>query len=271
MSNLRSLQRQFLEAILDRASSNRPLAFVEARGLTPAARMDIYRNNIQMALSKALEATYPVVVRLVGDDYFRYLARMYVAQTPSVSGNLEDYGAGFAEFIEEHLALHQLPYLADLARLEWALHEVYQAPASGPFGAEALAALVALPPDQVRLHINTASRLLASNYPILQIWNANQDNAGDVGVSLDAGGVHLLVHQRDLQVEILPIGSGDYAFLAGCVGNDDLVAAYEAASSIDPELDLGVCLDKFIRHGALTGWSLRSYQITKETVDECCQ
>ena len=85
----------------------------------------VYRNNYRCNLVQALELAYPVLVEMVGDVFFEYLGRRYVSETPSLSGNLHEYGRDFGAFIERQEDCRIYPYLGDIARLEYSLHRFY--------------------------------------------------------------------------------------------------------------------------------------------------
>ena len=82
----------------------------------------VYRNNYRGNLHDTLAAAYPVVLQLVGADFFRYMACQFIEATPSRSGNLTGYGASLGDFIADFSPAKELPYLADVARLEWCYH-----------------------------------------------------------------------------------------------------------------------------------------------------
>jgi hypothetical protein len=73
----------------------------------------VYRNNYRGNLHDALAGAYPVIVQLVGEDFFRYMARCYIGAHPSRSGNLYHYGDKLAEFVADFEPAQGLAYLAD--------------------------------------------------------------------------------------------------------------------------------------------------------------
>lgn len=251
MHSLRELQFKFAEAVLERADT-RIRQLVRANGLSGARRLQVYRNNVFAGLTSALGAVYPVVERLVGDGFFRYAADRYIRLHPSTSGNLHDFGGAFAEFLAAFPAAAGLPYLTDVARLEWAYHQVFHAAEHAPLD---LSALRAIPPEgylALKFHLHPASRLLHSDYPVLRIWEVNQaDYEGDGTVDLSQGGDQLLVIRRELRVELQPLGKGEYTLLTALAANHDLASACEAALSIEPDFDLTACLQRHVARGTL--------------------
>ena len=118
-----------MSARLDRLQADFAAALVEpsaAAALTPAlvghdagvlGRLALYRGNVSAAWEKALANAYPVVRALVGNEFFGGLARAYGRAHPSVSGDLNHFGARFAEFIDGFEHARSLPYLGDVAAL----------------------------------------------------------------------------------------------------------------------------------------------------------
>jgi len=138
-------------------------------------RFDIYRNNVAASLVAALARSFPVVERMVGEEYFAALALAYVRQSPPTSRILADYGDGFPEFVEGFTPLADYPYLADMARLELIRIAVMRAAdmpsdrdVGDAVGAEALL--------QMRCMLSPSARLIASPYPIATLWKRHQDD-----------------------------------------------------------------------------------------------
>ena len=92
------------------------------------ARFAIHRNTVFVGLIETLRSTFPVIGRLVGEDFFRAAARAFAADHPPKSPVLAEYGEGFAGFLEEFEPARELPYLADVARLEWLRNLAFHAP-----------------------------------------------------------------------------------------------------------------------------------------------
>jgi hypothetical protein len=137
-------------------------------------RLAVYRHGALANLASALAGTYPVVTRLVGDAFFAEAARRHALATPSASGNLDDYGGDFPAFLAGYPHAQGVPYLADVARLEWALHEARRAAAARPLDLARLATLTPEGAGAVRVVLHPSVHLVASAYPVLAIWEANQ-------------------------------------------------------------------------------------------------
>ncbi len=121
------------------------VAEIEPVGLPAEACLRIYRNHLVTTLSAALESTFPVVCRLVDKRFFAYAAHEYLRQHPPQSRCLAEYGAELADFLSGFEPCKDLPYLADVARFEWALNTAATVPEASPLEIEALAAI---PPER---------------------------------------------------------------------------------------------------------------------------
>jgi hypothetical protein len=255
MPALPELQRGFAAAIFGEGDA--PFVDHVRDGRFPGARLvQIYRNNTFASLTAALEAVYPVVVRLVGDGFFRYAADTYIHAHPSTSGNLHDFGGRFGAFLATFPAAASLPYLPDVARLEWAYHRVFHAADHPPL---ALAQLAAVPPaqhGQLVFGLHPATRLLESDYPVLRIWQANQPGAADEHVDLDTGGDRLLVFRRALDIEFKRLSAGELRLLRAFSVERRFAEASTAALEAEAQLDLGEILRQHVALGTVASFRL---------------
>jgi hypothetical protein len=229
-----------------------------SRGVATERRLQVYRNNLYASLGSALAAVYPVVARLVGDAYFRQLARAYVARHPSTSGNLHAFGDRLPAFLRAQASLGALPYLADVAALEWAGHEVYHESDGTDFDTISFAEVPAEAQPRIRLHLQLATRFVASPYPVLAIWRAHQshDDEGVTAVALDEGGVRLLVARAGFEVEYRVLGRAEDRWLRALAEGRTLAVALQAALEVDAGFDLGATLGRHLALGSFRGWSL---------------
>lgn len=210
MPALRELQAEFAAVLNGTGQGN--AALIRADGLSPATRIAIYQNNGLSNYRSALQAVYPVVHALTGDDWFRHYAGLYIAENPSSSGDIQLYGESFPDYLA---ALDALPYLADVAWLEWQVHCVFHAADVAPLWVEALAGLSSS--EQTRLHfqLHPACRLLRSDYPIQRIWAVNQPGfQGDAQVQLDdGGGTPLLIQRQGAEIHLVSLPAAAFQLL----------------------------------------------------------
>jgi Putative DNA-binding domain len=198
-----------------------------------------------------------VVRRLVDTPFFHGAVDAYVEAYPSRSGDLNEYGAGFGDFLESYDPASGLPYLPDVARLEWAIDESHRAADSNVSRDDVLRALAAIPAEDLpalRLRMDPSCRLLASSYPVLSIWQVNQpDHRGDMLVDLEAGPDRLRIRREPDVVALERIGGAEYAWLAALMAGVALAAAIERAQAAEATFDLGTVLHRFIGDGTIAG------------------
>jgi hypothetical protein len=171
-------------------------------------RLRPYRDTTLGALAGALAAIHPVCERLVGAEPFRELARRCARERPSRSPDLNDYGE-LADFVAGFAPARALPYLADVARLEWALHHARHAALGPPLEPARLTA-------DSRIALAPGTSLVASPYPVDRIWETNQPgNASDTEVRLDAGAVQLAVAREPAGAGFSRLESAEFELLRG--------------------------------------------------------
>lgn len=244
-------QQLFAEALFD--ARRAPSALAQFKGELAARRFDLYRGNLGETWSKTLAGAYPVVLALVGEEFFGGLAQAYGRAHPSDSGDLNRFGAHFAAFLTDFPHVADYPYLPDMARLEWALHRAHYAPAAEGVTAQQIAAL---PPDQVetaRLRLHPACQLLASEWAVIPLWQAHQQDDG-VGFPADmAAPSHGLVARPLWKTQVVPLTRGGHAALAVLERGGEFGAALDAAFDIDEDFDVAGNLQLWIDHAVIVG------------------
>ncbi len=243
-------QHAFAAALLD-AERPCPAGLVTWNGSDPARRFAVYRNNVITSLIDALADNFPVTRELVGDDFFRAMARAFVVASPPRSPFLALYGGAFPAFIEHFEPARSVPYLADVGRLERLRLIAYHAEDVNPLDdadwRQALARGDALPGARLRLHPSLG--MVRSRYAVYSLWAAHQGE-------LDLGAVApyrpedaLIVRPRwDVLVVALRPGAGHFLqqlMTGACFG--DSVAA---ATDNHPDFDLAATLADLVRVGA---------------------
>jgi hypothetical protein len=247
MPDLDRLQRLMCSAVRGRHEPELD-DLIEGGGLQPEARLRIYRNHAILTLTEALKATFPVVCRLVDERFFGYAAHRYIGVNPPSHPCLSEYGESFADFLATFPACRELVYLADVARLEWAINRALHAAA-----ADAADRSVLRTSDPV-LMLHPSLQLVASRWPIERIWRANQpDGNNDEAINLDAGGARLLVFRRDDRVVIIGIEESAYAFLDGIAHGARLEEAIRAAMRIALSCNSAATLDLLFAEGLIVG------------------
>ena len=240
MSRLADLQRIFAAFLRDPADGQvlLELGCVGKEPLPHRARLDVYRNNVASSLIDALAALYPVCQRLVGEEFFRAMARAYLDRRMPDSlprqASLIGYAPDFAGFLVSFEPARGLPYLPDVARLEHAWHRVYHGADATPVTARDLQAYVATHGeqalDQMVLGLAPAHQLLMSPYPVSRIWQANQPGQnGEVAIADEDRNERIFVVRPQTQVEVRRVSPGAFALLCAVQGGVPLGRALIAA------------------------------------------
>jgi hypothetical protein len=232
MQTLLDLQDEFAEALLS-AVAPVPSSLKGASIRRADRRFAIYRNNVAVSLIEALGARFPAVKRLVGDEFFHAMAHGFVLREPPVSPLLVHYGETFAAFIEEFDAAAPLPYLADVARLEYARGRAYHAADVEPLPRAAFAALPAGHIGSCRVGLHPSVGIVASRFPVLSIWEVNQDKA--VRSVPHWGAEAALVARPFLDVETRRLGPGTDVFLHALQAGSTIAGAAERATAATSE------------------------------------
>lgn len=222
-----------------------------------AIAIEVYRNNYRGNLHDTLTGAYPVIEQLVGKDFFRLLTRQFIGQHLSRSGNLHHYGAEMAGFIAAFKPAQGLPYLPDVAALEWACHCAYFADDAATLD---LGKLAQIPPEQypnLILHIHPTCHLVRSRYPIAAIWHAHQPGASsDFNIDLDSGSSNALVSRNNDVALVSELTEADAAWLQGIQFGIQLGNATAATLEHYPDFDLQAALLNLVAQNVLANFNL---------------
>ncbi|SAK69338.1 HvfC/BufC N-terminal domain-containing protein [Caballeronia ptereochthonis] len=232
--SLAEMQRAMRRSLLEGADED-AAAVVLAHGLDPQARLNIYRNTAQGVLVNALQLAFPAVRRLVGADFFECAVRLFVHAAPPRSAWLDQYGELFPVFLAQMSQLSTVPYVVDVARLEWQVNGVLQAPDVMPLDPACLAPLDEDALGSLRLSPHPAARLLRCDAPADAIWRAvlKQDDAALGAIELAAGPVHLLVQRVTEGVDTLRLNVGEWHISKALFAGESLDAALACAPETD--------------------------------------
>lgn len=244
----------FAAALLD---PERPLppGLKTCNGSDPARRLAVYRNNVVASLIDALANGFPVTQALVGEEFFRAMARIYVAGSPPASPLMMDYGRSFPDFIATFAPAASVPYLADVARLERLRVDAYHAADATPLAADAFRPLLADPGRllALRLELHPACRWLRSRHSIFSLWAAHQ-GAGDLRDVDPSRAEAALVVRPEVEVRVLSLPPGGADFLDALGDGQTLAEAASRGIAANPAFDLAANLAGLIEQGLAIGF-----------------
>lgn len=226
-----------------------PEGLFSTNGADSASRFAVYRNNVQSSLINALASSYPVVVQLVGDEFFRAMAGIYLLGNAPRSPLMKDYGHDLADFIDGFEPAASVAYLGDVARLERLRTVAYHAADAPPLNHEQIGAALADPQalNELSVELHPSVNLLTSAFAVVAIWSAHQQEATLAGIDLNHG-QHALILRNGLEVDVLAIEPGACVFIRNLQNGRPLIQALESV----PVFDLYHTLSLLIRHNAIT-------------------
>lgn len=243
--NLAQRQQQFASALFDGS----PAAIADFRASPhTAARLGLYRGNLTTTWDKTLSSAYPVVRQLVGDEFFSALARAFGQAHPSDTADLNRFGAAFAGFLQGFPHVAELPYLADMARLEWLLHRTHYAADAPALDAATLAAYAPEQLETARFALHPACILFDSEWAVLALWQAHH---GEPFPEQMAAPSQALIARPGWATELVPLTQARFAALSTLAAGATVGAAFDAAFAIDPAFDVAAALMQWISLEAL--------------------
>jgi hypothetical protein len=237
----------FVAALLDPAVAA-PAGLKTWSGCDPSRRFDVHRNNVRSSLVSVLAATFPVSQAVVGEDFFRAMAAIWVIRSPPLSPVLSEYGSGFPEFIAGFAPAAALPFLGELARLEWLRNVSYHAADSPTLDGDAYRPWLARPAqlDALRVQLHPACHWLRCGYPVLSIWSAHHGH-GALAAIEPGRGEDVLVFRPGEEVRLLELPAGGVDFLDALQRGCPLAEAAAVAGKC-PGFDLTANLRGLVEH-----------------------
>lgn len=263
MLALPELQRLFGQALLtDNEAALGALApEIAAGGMTAGDRLAVYRNTVLTSLTEALRETFPVVCRLVGEKFFAFAAREFIAVHPPLRPSLSEYGEALPDFLQAFPPCRDLAYLADIAKLEWLLNAARYAADIATVSASCLSATVEDNAARLVFRFHPGCGYLASAWPIDRIWRANQPDSQDQSVDLGAGGARLEVSRSDDGVVFRLLDEAEFGFRRSLAGGAPLGIALEHAFGVRADFPAPEALAALFRAGLVVAVALDKEQV----------
>jgi len=206
-------------------------------------RLGAYAGGYPARIVEALEEAFPAISMILGAEAFRDLARRYRPQVPAGVYSLSDVGVNLPAFLHNDELAERLPFLAELAALEWAWLRAFHAfecerafdPASAlGWGLEEWA--------RTRLTFQPAVAVVQSRWPILDLWNLREtppEQRREIDLALEGRSQNVLVRRDGLRVSIDLVSSAEARLLAALLGGATLGEAIESlAELIEEPLDV---------------------------------
>ncbi|PZD71576.1 hypothetical protein C1752_06196 [Acaryochloris thomasi RCC1774] len=257
---LRELQRLFYSAIATKDSDSIQQLKPQMRStehLSFERGLSAYQGSVVGKLSRALEDIYPVCGRLVGTQFFTTMARQYIRRYPSQSPDLGDYGEQLSDFLAQFEPAASLPYLPDVAHLEWNWHRIFNSKDQPLLD---LAALSKVPPGRwpdLVFQLPASSILLTSPYPIHRIWQVNQADASSTEtVDLSEGEVNLFLWRDQYETRIDLPNAAEWQLLQAFASGAQFGEICAQLEDRTADIAVTALLPLWVQRGWVTGFTL---------------
>lgn len=240
-------QSEFHGALMD-ASRPVPQGLTDPEGRPAGKRFDVYRNNVAVSLTRALETGFPVVRKLVGDEFFTAMAGVYLRNHPPSSPVLQTYGDSMPAFLRGFAPAKDLPYLADIARVELARRRAYHAADVPPFDPADLNSLGAAGLNGVHFTFAPATALIRSPHPIWGIW---QLNTTPDAPKPEARAENILITRPEFDPVLTPLNAPEAVFVTALMDGQSLSQAVLRCGAVPGPFDLTETLGRLFATAAL--------------------
>lgn len=253
MPTLRELQHAVRHSIIELDDAE-AIAYIAAIGISAQDRLSIYRNTFTQTLIRALRLSYPAVDRLVGAEFFAAAAGEFIVRQPPRSSYLDDFGGNFAAFLEQFAPAASVPYLSDVARLEWAVSCALHAPDATPLPLATLGVVDAADYARVCFIPHPSVALVHTVFPADAIWHAvlDDDDAALAAIELSSGPAWLIVQRNPTGVDIARLDETLWNFVSAlCAGRALGVVLVD-----HPEINAPAALADLLAHERFVGFSL---------------
>ena len=216
-----------------------------------ARRYDVHRNNVTVSLINVLADIFPAVRRITGPEFFRTMAEFHVRQVPPKSPLLFEYGRDFADFIDRYEYACDMPWLADVARVERAWLDAYHAADAEPLAPGLLGAVEQEKLPHIGFVAHPSTRLVRSEHPAVTIFAMNRSD-GPVGPVAQIEPEDALITRRGAEVLVCHLPPGGYRFLSQIIRGTPLGEAAAVTFSEAPSFDLAASITGMVEAGAFT-------------------
>lgn len=222
-----------------------------------------YRTNANALAERVLQAAFPVVAELIGAESFALMACGFWQRHPPERGDLAWWGDALPGFLAHDAQLADVPYLADVARVEWALHRIAGA-ADSSVQPASFALLGQHEPDTVTLLPPPGATLLRSGWPVASLVTAHLCNEPDldtVAARVQARqGEAALVWRHGLRSRVAACTPAEAALLQALLAGQSVLAALDAAMELEAQFDFSAWLNTAVAQGQVLGAALLPLQ-----------
>ena len=257
--SLETIQQRFADALIDVDLVEHALPLLAAATSPLESRLAFYRGNLTSIWYSALANAYPVLLQLVGVDFFEKMARAYGRAFPSRLGDLTQFGGDLPRFLITAPMTAQYPYFVDVAILEWKVHRAYYAADANALTLPSLISGTGENMQSVRLNLHPATQLHESNNASVSVWLAHQNIQDETETFNLTENSYAIVTRNAWRASVLPLSQTAFQALHALSQQSTLGEALEIALASDAQFDIASALNVWFSAGAFSG-----YEVCKE-------
>lgn len=236
---LKSQQAQFASDVTNLKAEG---DYIQTDDFSQKQLIQVYHNNYYVSLTEALVITYPGVIKLVGQEFFEFICRKFIKQYPHQSGDLTLFGENLSIYITDSPECAKLPYLADIAKLEWAFELAYHAKDVADQDLSLLETTEPAAYSQLKFTLNPSCFIVESNYPIFDIWQFD----GDSELDINTNGQNILIWKQDFEVLTEIVEADLINFLRKLQAGKSLGQAFSKSDTFDLNQTLNTLISRKI-------------------------
>lgn len=260
---LNDIQAQFKDMILgsyDEALSNDPFNHLfEKDEIALNTRFHVYRDGVLENFVNVLKATYPTVHALVGDDFFRKIARLYARQFPPSQGCINLYGQNFPTYLTTIKQANHLPYLHDVAAYDWAYNTAFYAPDEDVLDISRLKDLNPQNLAQTQFIFLSSVCLIKSQYPLPELHgfcdpDKAENTQKDQSIDIDQGGGNFLIARPEFKVNAITLQDDVYDMIQALHDGQTVEAALEKTLMRHPHFEFESFLHMLLSADIVSGF-----------------
>ncbi len=252
MMGAAAYQDAFAAALLADDPAASPCPMVERLRRQPG--FAVYRNTVMKGCIDALQANYPTVERLVGEEWLRAAAGVFARRQLPSQPSLVLYGEEFPSFLAAFEPAREIPYLADVARVDRLWTEAHVAADAPELDAATLAALPPSAMSSFGLRLHPAARWTWSDdWPIHALWSHNRSREADFEAPMEWIGEGVLVTRPLGPVRVEAFARGGVALLDACRAGVSIEEAVQCALDAQTDVDLAGLVRLLLQAGAFSG------------------
>jgi len=200
-------------------------------------RINVYRTTARSLHVSVLESVYPVCEKILGKDYFKFIAKKYFVNHPSLSPDLNDYGEQFPEFLSKLLdsrnELKGFEYLPDLAALEWCIQKSYYSGDDAPLDIQRFQQQCEQYGGDVKFSLASGVFLLETDYPVREIWSLHQQQADSIAIEMPQRGEKICIYRENYEVKLEKIDEYSCRLMLAIKKNSTLSGIADSFESSD--------------------------------------